>query len=100
MKTLLQAFILVFITNYVFCETPAADRAILVDFFYSLGGTGWADNTNWLDGDPCLNSWFGVTCGTGDVIVYLQLPGNNLQGTIIENFLIPSLHTNFVSIFS
>ena len=34
----------------------------LVDLYRSTNGTGWADNTNWLDGEPCTNGWAGVYC--------------------------------------
>ena len=26
------------------------------------GGTSWHMNTNWLDGEPCVNQWRGITC--------------------------------------
>ena len=41
---------------------PAAQRSTLVDFYYSTNGPNWADNANWLSGDPCKDLWFGVTC--------------------------------------
>ena len=40
----------------------------LRDFYFSTKGNNWLDNTNWLDGDPCKQQWYGVKCNVnGDV---------------------------------
>ena len=39
--------------------------AALVDIYFATNGQQWLNNANWMDGDPCLNSWFGVTCHEG-----------------------------------
>ena len=43
-------------------ETSDVERQALVDLYYSTNGEGWTESGNWLDGDPCLNQWHGVTC--------------------------------------
>lgn len=45
----------------------------LLDLYNTNNGPGWTcGTTNWLMGDPCLNSWAGVTCtnvaGTKNVL--------------------------------
>ena len=34
----------------------------LTDLFYATNGYQWDNSTNWLNGDPCYNLWFGVYC--------------------------------------
>ncbi len=52
---------------------------ILTDFYNSMNGNNWINNSNWLvDPDPC--NWFGVTCVSGEV-TELNLNNNDLQGT-------------------
>ena len=34
----------------------------LMDLFSATNGSHWANNANWLVGDPCANSWALVTC--------------------------------------
>ena len=35
----------------------------LVQFYYQTGGpTDWRRDDNWLIGEPCENSWYGVVC--------------------------------------
>ncbi|GAB4343467.1 MAG: hypothetical protein Kow0089_19280 [Desulfobulbaceae bacterium] len=59
------------------------DQAALEALYNSTGGAGWTTSTNWLSGDPCTNSWFGVTCNAGNTnVVQINLAGNNLSGTI------------------
>ena len=48
------------------------ERSALVDLYNTAGGSGWSSNTNWLVGDPCDDSWFGVTCdGSGTQVLEL-----------------------------
>jgi hypothetical protein len=79
-------------------------REALVALYNSTDGDNWINNTNWLIGDPCLDSWYGVGCGRqgvycdalegpppepGDIcygqaldVMGLHLADNNLSGTI------------------
>ena len=34
----------------------------LVDFYKATHGIRWRRSQSWLTGDPCENSWYGVTC--------------------------------------
>lgn len=56
-----------------------ADSLALHDFYIATGGPNWTTRTNWLSGD--ISTWFGVTV-TNDRITAINLPNNNLVGTI------------------
>jgi hypothetical protein len=49
------------------------EREALVALYESTGGlteeSGWKEDGGWLEGDPCEDAWFGVTCDsvTGSV---------------------------------
>ena len=30
--------------------------------YQATNGTAWVNSSNWLQGDPCVNGWYGVTC--------------------------------------
>lgn len=34
----------------------------LLDLYASAGGANWTRTDNWLEGEPCVDSWFGITC--------------------------------------
>lgn len=58
-------------------------RADLVSLYNSTNGPGWSDQTNWNSGDPCDNSWHGITCDpTNTEVVAIGLDTNNLVGSI------------------
>ena len=63
------------------------EREALVALYESTGGlteeSGWREDGGWLEGDPCEDAWFGVTCDsvTGSV-TELNLVFNYLTGTI------------------
>ena len=57
------------------------DRATLIALYNSTGGASWTTKTNWNSAGS-LDLWFGViTNGSGSVTA-LDLPGNNLSGTL------------------
>lgn len=53
------------------CGPRRAGQA-LVDLFYATNGYEWREITNWLNGDPCINKWYGVGC-SGSTIVDLYV---------------------------
>ena len=56
------------------------DKEALIALYNSTGGSGWTSNLNWnsaLD----LDMWYGVD-GVDGRVVWLELPGNNLRGTV------------------
>ncbi|NEU70052.1 hypothetical protein GK091_24450 [Spirosoma agri] len=60
-------------------RTP--DYSTLVDLFNATKGYSWVNRTNWLVGcDPC--QWYGVGCNEQGRVTILNLPDNNLIGTL------------------
>jgi len=60
----------------------------LVNLYYSTNGREWTANNNWLSPSSfCI--WYGVTCdSSGTLVTHLDLPNNNLVGTIARDFLL------------
>ncbi|PRP78035.1 hypothetical protein PROFUN_13765, partial [Planoprotostelium fungivorum] len=75
---------LVFLVYAVFA---ADQRTDLVNLYNSAGGSSWQNggNANWLNGDPCSNSWAGITC-SGGVVTIINLDKFALQGSIPDAF--------------
>ncbi len=47
--------------------TPTSQRQALVDLYHTTSGSRWTSSDRWLNGDPCDDSWKGITCsGTRD----------------------------------
>ena len=59
----------------------ALDRAVLVALYHGTGGASWDANTNWLSDRP-IGEWHGVTTDSNGRVIQLDLPGNNLTGTM------------------
>ncbi|MEM7106260.1 MAG: S8 family serine peptidase [Bacteroidota bacterium] len=87
-QNLLRSLMLVF-GWLALCSIPKTAKAqvllqdslALVAFYNSTNGPGWDDNTGWLV-DP-VNAWTGVILdGTGNRVIGLDLPMNNLQGIV------------------
>ena len=57
-----------------------ADQVALVALYQSAGGEDWADNSNWLTGEP-VDQWHGVTSVNGRV-TGLDLRENLLSGKL------------------
>ncbi|GCC52765.1 hypothetical protein SanaruYs_30040 [Chryseotalea sanaruensis] len=63
----------------------SADSLALQAFYQATGGPNWTNRTNWLSGD--VSTWFGITV-TNDKITAINLPENNLTGSIPADALI------------
>lgn len=64
---------------------PTAERDALVALYDSMQGGAWTTSTGWPTGDPCVDSWYGITCSGGpDVhhVTEMHLSDNNLVGTL------------------
>ena len=89
--------------NYV-GPTPCPAVSALVALYEGTGGSsdGWTSATHWMNNDgtqdskdPCENSWYGVTCDSGNV-TQLSLGGNALTGTLpTEMGLLTSMENDF-----
>ena len=59
----------------------AVDRETLMALYNSTGGTGWTDKTHWGSTEP-ITEWYGVDADSDDNVTALELPGNDLRGTL------------------
>ena len=60
---------------------PGSDRDALEALYRATGGDDWGENGNWMSDEP-LGAWYGVTTTDAGRVRRLNLPGNNLAGTI------------------
>ena len=67
-------------TMTVFRE--GVDRATLMALYNSTGGASWTDKTNWLSTTEPIGEWSGVEADSNGNVTRLELPGNNLSGTL------------------
>ncbi|MEN8123059.1 MAG: T9SS type A sorting domain-containing protein [Bacteroidota bacterium] len=66
-------------------NVPLTEYNTLVELYNNSAGSGWTNNTNWLDTtNSTVDDWFGVTVENGHV-TKVELPNNNLQEVIFEN---------------
>eukprot|EP01095_Lingulamoeba_sp_RSL-Kostka_P003532 TRINITY_DN14508_c0_g1_i1.p1 TRINITY_DN14508_c0_g1~~TRINITY_DN14508_c0_g1_i1.p1 ORF type:complete len:506 (-),score=137.87 TRINITY_DN14508_c0_g1_i1:156-1673(-) len=67
-------------TNQILLESQ---RNFLLELYVSTNGGSWRHNTNWNEGDPCEDNWYGVECDDSMTsIVRLELGANFLDGTL------------------
>ncbi|APY09144.1 hypothetical protein BWZ20_12895 [Winogradskyella sp. J14-2] len=57
------------------------DYNILIDLYAATDGDSWTNNTNWLNQNIPLSSWFGITTSNNNV-TNVNLAYNNLQGSL------------------
>ncbi len=60
---------------------PPSDREILVALYDATGGPAWIRDVNWLTDRP-LSEWYGVNVDDNGRVAVLDLPRNNLKGSI------------------
>ncbi len=82
MKPWMTALLLC-LTSATQAAVPTAERDALVALYNATNGPGWTNNTNWLNGDPCENNWFGIGCdSTNTAVIGLILTSNGLSGAL------------------
>jgi hypothetical protein len=70
-------------TGGAHAEVPAGERQALVALYDSTDGAHWIRRTNWLEGDPCDNRWYSITCSPGRIhVAGIYLGNNNLSGRL------------------
>ena len=57
------------------------DYDALMALYDSTGGSAWTNNTGW-DSAQSLDMWYGVKVDASRRVGWLELPGNNLRGTV------------------
>ena len=78
---LILALLILILPFTINAAVPQAERDALVALYDSTDGDHWTNHSNWLVGDPCDNSWYGIVCGTNK-IVEIRLSYNRLTGSI------------------
>lgn len=59
--------------------------------YSATNGPKWNNNTGWLKGDPCQNSWFGLYCSEDGRILEINLVDNQLDGQIPEELTMATM---------
>ncbi|MBN8480461.1 MAG: hypothetical protein J0L88_02600 [Xanthomonadales bacterium] len=67
--------------SVVSAAIPASERAALAALYSATTGTGWTNNLGWLGAPGTECTWYGVHC-FGDHVSDIDLPGNNLVGSL------------------
>jgi hypothetical protein len=63
--------------------TNAADSLVLVQLYNNTSGSNWTNQANWLTGAAA--SWHGITVNGLGRVMEINLPNNNLAGSIPTN---------------
>lgn len=62
-------------------QTPHPDIAPLTALYNATNGPNWTNKDGWFSNfSPCV--WYGVGCDGNGRVTHLEVPGNNLVGTI------------------
>ena len=80
-------------------KTTVSEHSALIDFYNSFDGSRWRIRDNWLDGDPCVNQWYGVQCNVKGEVIALHFFENHLVGTFASS-IGDLIHLKHLSIFN
>jgi len=61
----------------------AGDRAVLESQYNVANGSGWSDQTGWLDSDD-LSTWHGISVDSLGLVTAIDLAGNGLAGSLVS----------------
>lgn len=71
----------------------------LTQLYQFSGGVDWAAKTNWMNGDPCLKAWYGLSCMETEeemIITEIDLSENSLVGPLPSELgLLTGITSNF-----
>lgn len=101
MKKIIYAFVVLTLLSSlkVQAQLPNIQRLLdsfaLRQFYNAAGGPSWANNAGWATPGTPINTWFGVTV-TGNRVTAINLPGNNLTGTLSPATLVLNALRTFV----
>ena len=62
-------------------SSSETDREALAALYHATNGPNWLRNSNWLTDAP-LEDWYGVSTDEDGRVTRLELPGNELRGSI------------------
>ena len=93
LRTILALAMLI-LASTAHAAIPASQRTVLTNLFTSTNGAAWTNSTNWNGAAGTECTWFGVTCdATQSNVVGINLPRNNLVGTLPTLSGLPALQT-------
>ena len=72
----------IFITSFPLTSSlvPITEINALRKFYQYTGGSKWKQPTNWLQGDPCENKWYGIFCNIENTHVIEVFPNPRNSG--------------------
>lgn len=80
------ALVVLSLVSHSLQKLPEDQYTALTDLYQATDGESWTENSGWLSGDPCEDSWYGVVCDNQDAsVIGLLLRNNNLDGTLPES---------------
>lgn len=88
---MLAVIVAILLTSPSTALVPPSEKGALVALFDATAGSQWKNASNWLQGDPCEDRWFGIFCNADNTHVIEVFPnprdsGNRLQGTLPASF--------------
>jgi len=76
--------LLFYCSSSIFASITPEEKEILKDFYAATNENRWDNDQNWIIAeDPC--DWYGITCLENNQFE-IDLSGNDLRGTLPENF--------------
>ena len=76
-------FLLVVASASASAAIPAQERQVLLDLYTSANGASWTNNSGWNGAAGTECTWAAITCdGAGDHVTRIEMPANNLVGTL------------------
>ena len=79
-------------------ETSNQELESLKLFYKQTNGPFWLNNFNWLEGDPCLNNWFGIKCNLRGNVISIIFNENYLNGVLSKETLAGLIHLKTIII--
>src|SRR5436190_9364427 len=61
---------------------PDGERQALIGLYDATAGDSWTNKTGWKGAAGTECTWFGIVCSDEKTVVVIQMPSNNLTGTL------------------
>lgn len=65
-------------------ERIATEKQVLIDFYKSLDGDNWTNNSNWCSDRP-VGEWYGVSVDNDGYVIGVNLDDNKLKGSLHDD---------------
>ena len=75
-------------------QQESKEQVVLEKMFRQMNGENWLDNTNWMDPDMSICTWYGIDCDNKSSVITIDLENNRLLNTLVpEVYNLPNLQT-------